>query len=290
MILEHVPDALVYHSPGPSNPDLRIRSLGTAGFVLEGAQRTIVIDPFVSRPGLLRTGLRPLVPDEAAIARVIPRADEVLIGHAHHDHVLDGPSLCAQTGARFIGAPAACNVARAAGLPEAQIVETLGAETIDCGAGQVRGLPSRHGKVYLGRVTLPGDIPTPPPWPPRFFHLRHGQVLNWLVELAGVRVVHIDSADFIAEELQTAQADVLCLCAIGRKHRPNYAAEAIRLVQPRWVIPCHWDWFFDPFDRGDRMLPFVDLAGFAEEIRSASAEPVILKTGGVLEVRARSSS
>jgi L-ascorbate metabolism protein UlaG (beta-lactamase superfamily) len=283
-MLRKVPDRLVYSGSSPGQTRLSIRSIGAAGFVFEGAQRTIVVDPFISRPGLLRTGLCPLVPDEAAIARVIPRADEVLVGHAHHDHVMDAPSLCAQTGARFIGGPDACNVARAAGLTEAQIVQTVGGDRIACGSGSVLGLPSRHGKVYLGRVTLPGNITEPPPWPPRFFHLRHGLVLNWLIELAGLKIVHIDSADFIPESLADAQADVLCLCAIGRRHRPNYAAEAIAIVQPKWVIPCHWDWFFDPFDRGDRMLPFVDLEGFVAEIRDAGAEPVVLRTGGCLEL------
>ena len=47
-----------------------------------------------------------------------PRANDVLVGHAHHDHVLDAPEVCRHTGARFIGGPDACQVARAAGLPE----------------------------------------------------------------------------------------------------------------------------------------------------------------------------
>jgi L-ascorbate metabolism protein UlaG (beta-lactamase superfamily) len=285
-MLEIIPEELLHRVEVSEDADLRIRFLGTAGFVFEGAGRTIVVDPFITRPGLLQTIFKPLVPDLPAIAGEIPAADDVLIGHAHHDHVMDGPALCAQTGARFIGAPSACNVARAAGLPETQIIETLGEETIECGRGRVRGLPSLHGKVYLGQVALPGLISEPPAWPPRFFHLRHGRVLNWFVDLAGVRVVHIDSADFIAQSLEGLQADVLCLCAIGRKHRPDYAAEAIRILRPRWVIPCHWDWFFDPFSGPSRLLPFVDLAGFAREIQEAGAEPVVLPTGGAFGVQA----
>ena len=67
---------------------------------MQHAQHTVVLDPYVSRPGLLATGLRPLRPDAELIRRVIPRADDVLVGHAHHDHVLDAPELCRQTGAR----------------------------------------------------------------------------------------------------------------------------------------------------------------------------------------------
>ena len=44
-------------------------------------------------------------------------------------------------------------------------------------------------------------------------------------------VVHIDSADFIEQELQGRQADIVCLCAIGRKYRPNYVKDVVRLAE-----------------------------------------------------------
>ena len=37
--------------------------LGTAGFVIRAAQRTFVLDPFLSRPGLLTTAFGRLLPD-----------------------------------------------------------------------------------------------------------------------------------------------------------------------------------------------------------------------------------
>jgi L-ascorbate metabolism protein UlaG (beta-lactamase superfamily) len=276
MLFRPVPPALFHRAAPPLGAKLRLRYLGTAGFVVELAGRTLVLDPFVTRPGLWATATRPLVPDEALVARTIPRADDVLIGHAHHDHVLDAPALCHRTGARLIGSRAACNVGRAAGLPASQLVETEGREDIASGAVTVRGLPSRHGRVYFNRVTLPGDIPVPPPWPPRVRDLRHGLVLNWLVSGDGLRLVHVDSADFIDEELADIGADVLCLCAIGRHHRPGYTETIIGLLRPKIVIACHWDWFFAPLDAEPRLLPGVDLPGFCDEIRAAGAEPVVL--------------
>ncbi len=275
-VLEPYDDALSFRGPLPRAPRLSLSYLGTAGFVLEAAARTLVIDPFVTRPGLLTTLTRPLVPDARAIRRWIPRADDVLVGHAHHDHVLDAPELCRQTGARLIGSRAVCNVGRAAGLPRAQLVETAGRETIQSGALSIRGLPSRHGKVFLGRVGLPGDIPVPPRWPPRVGELRHGLVLNWVVQAPGATVVHIDSADFIDQELAGVTCDVLCLCAIGRAYRPRYVERAVSLLKPRFVVACHWDWFLTPLDRPALLLPGVDLPGFSREIRAAGAEPVVL--------------
>lgn len=278
-------DPRLYTAPvDEPNATVTLRYLGTAGFVVTSGQHTVVLDPYVSRPGLLAS-LRPLVPDADLIARLLPRANDVVVGHAHHDHVLDAPTLCAQTGARFIGSPSACNVARAAGLPETQLVETLGREDIPTGTGTLRGIPSRHGRVYFGRVTLPGTIEQPPPWPPRIFHLKHGQVLNWLLDLGGVRMVHVDSADFIEQEMASIRrADIACLCAIGRKYRPGFVRQAVELLQPRYVMACHWDWFLTPYDAPPRLLPGVDLPGFIDEVRAAGATPIITPFEGTVRL------
>lgn len=267
---------LRHRAPPPPNPAISLRYLGTAGFVVEHAGHTVVIDPYVSRPTAWQTVAGPLVPDEAAIARYIPRADDVFIGHAHHDHILDAPSLCKRTGARLIGSPAACMVGRAAGLPEAQLVATLGREDLRSGPFVARGLPSLHGRVFFNRIPLAGDIPAPPGWPPRLRELRHGLVLNWALEAGGLRLVHIDSADFIDAELEGQGCDILCLCAIGRHSRPGYTEAALRLLKPRWVVPCHWDLFFGPLSLPPVELPGCDLAGFVEEIRGFGATPVVL--------------
>ena len=126
---------------------LQVTYLGTAGFVLQDARRVVVLDPYVSRPGP-RALLAPLVPDVALIRATIPTADDVVVGHAHYDHILDAPDLCKQTGARLIGSRSAIMVGRGAGLPEAQLRATEGREDIASGPWTVRGLPSRHGRVF----------------------------------------------------------------------------------------------------------------------------------------------
>lgn len=257
-----------------SAPTLDIRYLGTAGFVISDGRHTVVLDPYVTRPDLLTSLTQPLVPDTALIARLIPEADDVLIGHAHHDHILDGPDLCKQTGARLIGSSSTVQVGIAAGLPPTQLVETAGREDIASGPWTLRGFPSRHGKIF-GRIPFPGDLHTPPPWPPRMHQLKHGLVLNWLVDTGRFKVMHIDSADFIDEELAGHACDIVCLCAIGRQARPNYVRDVVRLLKPAWVIPCHWDTMITPVEAAPELIPGVDLDGFLEEIRAAGARPLL---------------
>jgi L-ascorbate metabolism protein UlaG (beta-lactamase superfamily) len=274
----YVPPA--HHGEGGGEP-VELTYLGTAGFVIKGRERTLVLDPYVSRPNLRETFTRELLPDRELIHRLLPHADDVLVGHAHYDHVLDSPALCQQTGARLIGSRAVAMVGRAAGLPESQIVETAGREDIASGAWTIRGLPSRHGRVF-GRIPIPGDITEPPPWPPRVRDLKHGLVLNWLVDTGGLRIMHIDSADYIPAELAGLKVDVICLCAIGRQYRPNYVAEVIGLLKPRWVVPCHWDTMMTPVEDEPDLIPGVDIPGFIEEIRAEGAIPLFTPMLGKL--------
>lgn len=280
-LLRPVPQHLWTPDTHPDAP-VRMRYLGTAGFVVESGDHTLVIDPYVTRPGLRTVATDRLVPHRALIERVIPRADDVLIGHSHFDHILDAPALCERTGARLIGSSDTANVARAAGLAESQIVATEGREDIATRSGHVRGLPSDHGRVYFNRVPLRGRITEPPPWPPRYTDLPHGLVLNWYVEIGGVRIVHIDSAEFFEEELQDVQADVVCLCAIGRQYRPNYVADAVRLLRPKMIVACHWDYFFTQYHAEPLCLPGVDLQGFVNEVRKEGVTPVVLPFDGML--------
>ncbi len=275
-------DPALYHRDDGAGA-LRLKWLGTAGFILDAPSRTVVLDPYVSRPGVA-AHLGRLRSDEALVERLIPQADEVLIGHSHYDHILDAPSVCRRTGARLIGSPATCHVGRAAGLPEHQLVATLGGEDIPCGDELVaHGLPSNHGRAYLNRVPLAGDITEPPEWPPHAWDLRHGQVLNWWIRGHGVSVVHVDSAEFFTETFERVGAhgcDVLCLCAIGRRYRPRYVEEAVRLLKPRYVVPCHWDYFLRPYDEEPRQLPQADVEGFLDELRAVGAEARLLPIGG----------
>lgn len=271
-------------SSSSTTQKVKMRYLGTAGFIVEGDGHILAIDPFVSRPRLREMPFR-LKPKRKLIDEVIPHhVDDVLIGHAHYDHVLDAPYLCHRTGARLIGSPSTVNVGRAAGLPECQLVSTNGNEVIESGPSLVKGLPSLHGKILGGRVPLPGNIESPPSWPPKLRELRHGQVLNWYIEIAGLKIVHIDSADFIDEELAGHSADVVCLCAIGRQYRPNYVETVVEKLQPKYIIPCHWDWLFTPYYAKTKYHPKIDLPGFIKEISSLGCTPVVLPFDGEFRI------
>ena len=87
-----------------------LRWLGAAGFSLEHGQSTLLFDPFLSRYGLLATAVKRLRPWEEVLRREIPRADDILVGHAHYDHALDAPPIALRTGATIYGSRSTANL------------------------------------------------------------------------------------------------------------------------------------------------------------------------------------
>ena len=270
---------------GDTQGEHTLRWTGVAGFTLTNAQKTLVIDPFVTRTGLMKTAFGRLSPDKALLREWYPSADSVLVGHAHYDHVLGAPELCMQTGATLYGCSSTANVARGYGLPEDQIVTVVPDQEVKLAHGRAKALPSQHGKFLMGRGGYPsGTIDEPLRWPPKVGEMKHGQVFTWWAEWGGLRIVHVDSADYDTARMKQVDADVVCLCAIGRHYRPGFTREILEATRPKYVVPCHWDHFFMPFDAPTRQLPTVDVEGFVEEIESCGFTSVLLPIGGSLGI------
>ncbi len=258
---------------------VRLRWLGTACWVLETDTTTVVIDPFVSRPRATRVVFRKLVPDILEIARRFPRkVDAVVCGHSHYDHVMDGPALAAATGARFIGSGTAIHLARAAGLPDSQLtVATRVGTTVRVGDVEIQFVPSLHGRFLFRRFYLAdGELTEPPALPAHASTYKMGGAFGVIVRTKGVTVYHNGSADLIDAELGGARADVLLVGLAGRKGTRDYLGRLVRALEPALVIPTHHDAFFSPLDEGLRLLPGIDLEGFASEVHALASRATVL--------------
>jgi len=81
------------------------------GYQFEASGHALLVDPYFTRAGLTAVALQQRIePNEARIAfglqHVRPRADAVLVTHAHFDHLLDVPEIMRQTNARLVASNA----------------------------------------------------------------------------------------------------------------------------------------------------------------------------------------
>lgn len=257
---------------------VRVRWLGTAGHVIEGANTTLLLDPFVSRPSPAATLLRPLRSDAQEIARHTPRkVDGVFTGHSHFDHLLDAPAIAMRTGALLAGSRTTCSFALAEGVPRERLFEVpASGATVTVGDAKVTFVPSLHGRIALGRVPFAGEVTSPPRLPARLHEYKMGGAFGLLVEIDGVRIYHNGSADLIDAEVAGLRADVMLVGLAGRRATPGYLPRLLSALSPAIVVPTHHDSFFAPLDRGPRLLPGVDFGGFLAEVADVAPRARVL--------------
>jgi L-ascorbate metabolism protein UlaG (beta-lactamase superfamily) len=296
---------LAWSDPLPAG--LRLTWLGTAGYRLECEGTTLLVDPYVTRLPLGRFLRRQVTrPDPDAIARWIDRADAILIGHTHFDHALDAPAIAAATGCAVYGsrslahlmaltgqaarAPATAkpeppyrDTTRAASAARVVIVEPY--RTYAIGPFEVQFVPSRHSRLGLGlTVPMGGELTcehldelTPQAY-------RCGQVWGIHIAVNGVRIYHQGSADLVDDAIRPEHRGVdYFLCGIaGRRFTPRYVERVLARLEPRAVVPSHYDNFFRPLDAPLDFALDANLTGFADEVRAVSADFAIetLSPGG----------
>ena len=94
--------------------------LGCATFRLQVDDTVIMLDAYIDRV--------PLAPDVGLSAADISRADAVLVGHSHFDHIAGAEVIAANTRAPVIGSNESARVLLEAGISEDQLLRSQGGE------------------------------------------------------------------------------------------------------------------------------------------------------------------
>ena len=249
---------------------LEMRWLGVAGIELRVNKQILVIDPFVTRPPFRRMWCGRIRSDSALAAATVPHGDFVLVTHAHWDHVMDVPAIIEQTRATAYGSTNTCRILTILGVPEEHLHEIKVGDQLTLGMFQVAILQAEHGLV-LGRPFATGSL-APNLHPPlRMRDYRMDTCFSFLIEVDGLRFL-----DWSSEQVHLAPlADVLFVKPL---QKPAYYETLLGVVQPRVVIPIHWDDFMRPLSQPLRPmlkpprlafqpLARVDLTAFSQLIK-----------------------
>ncbi len=267
---------------------LELEWLGTAGFRLSYGGFDLLIEPYVSRQ-TLRAMLpkRALLSDAATLERFVPHADAVLVGHTHFDHAVDVPALARRDDCKVYGSTSLRTLMGLYGQVEHSVVAEPG-RVYELGPFEVTFIESLHSKLALGlAVPMDGELTCD--------HLdglsagayRSGQVYGIHIAVAGVTFYHQGSANLIDELVVHRGVDYFLAGIAGRGFTPHYAKRILSRLEPRIVIPQHFDDFFRPLDGEMGFSLNVNLGGFVEEVRRVSRdfevrtlEPLRVVSGG----------
>ena len=218
---------------------------GHATVSIHTADSKLVIDPFFS--------------DNPHFVGSIDdiEADYILVTHGHYDHVADLIGLAERTGAMCI-----------ATFEIASFLESQGLNTspqhIGGGAHYSFGYVKLTAALHGGMVNLPGAE--------GFTTLPAGILINFN---SGERFYHAgDTALLTDMELLKGKVDVAVL-PIGDRFTmgPDDAVTAVEFIEPKVVIPCHYD-TWPPIEQ--------DAAAFAAKVGDR-AKVQVMAPGDILD-------
>jgi L-ascorbate metabolism protein UlaG (beta-lactamase superfamily) len=197
----------------------------------------------------------------------------VLIGHTHFDHALDAPAFARRFGCDVSGSDSLAHLMALHGLGSV-VVEP--GRTYELGPFAVRFVPSRHAKLILGRrVPFDGPLTCDELHGLAPHAYRCGPVYGIRIEVAGIALYHQGSADLDDAALAREPVDVFLAGIAGRDRTPRYWERILPRLDPRVVVPAHYDDFFRPLHRGLRVPRAMRLDAVPEEIRAVSGDATV---------------
>jgi L-ascorbate metabolism protein UlaG (beta-lactamase superfamily) len=101
---------------------------------------------------------------------------------------------------------------------------------------------------------------------------RCGAVYGIRIEVGGVSLYHQGSADLDDRELRDEPVDVFLAGVAGRSVTPRYWERILPRLDPRVIVPTHYDDFFAPLGRPPAMVRGVRLADVPDEVRQVARD------------------
>jgi hypothetical protein len=130
--------------PMPTGDVVVLRWLGTANYELAYHGKIVIMDTFYDRPA--RTASLGFTVGD------VKKADVILVGHAHSDHISDIAPVAAQTGAPVVGSAITTAAAVELGVPKTQTLTVVGNETLHYGDITIRPTHIIHSTIEAGLI------------------------------------------------------------------------------------------------------------------------------------------
>ena len=234
---------------------MKVKWYGTATLVFSAEGKTILFDPF------------------SPMNRELPRPDlselagcgDIFITHGHFDHLIDVPQVVAAGGGPVFCSEVAAETLLREGVDIRDITVLQPGKPVERGPFKVTAFKGEHIRFDLKLILqtlfnrrvisyrrnlgalLKGAVRYP-----------KGEVLVFLIEAAGKRVLHLGSLSLDEDERYPEEVDILTIPYQGRSDLVSYALPFIRRIQPKTIYLHHFDDSFPPVSSPVEVQPFVD--------------------------------
>jgi L-ascorbate metabolism protein UlaG (beta-lactamase superfamily) len=260
--------------PAPRNPQtLALRWTGYSNFEMVYNGQILLLDAYIDRGSFFAPlGFK---------AADVKKADAILIGHGHTDHMSDAASIAIRTGALVAGAPVTTEKLLTQNVDPKQIrtVHGKGGEVLKFRGFQVEPILGRHGeppREVTATIAKALDAVTTPLTPEQEAErtlirqrgtsdrrvLAEGTIAYLITLDNGFRIIFRDSGGTVTDYERSAMQKVgrvdVAVAAVSAAYLPTItsqrALEYMRAYKPDVYIPAHHDSEFQDLWRSTEPL------------------------------------
>ncbi|MBO8138318.1 MAG: metal-dependent hydrolase [Desulfotomaculum sp.] len=224
---------------------MKITFLGHAGFILEGTSTKVVIDPFITGNPTAKADVKNI------------QADYILVTHGHGDHLGDAVKIARQNDSMVVSVFEVANYCMRKGV-KAHPMHIGGSHNF--GDIKIKLTQALHGSS-IGGESGPAEY--------------LGNPCGFIVELDGIKIYHAGDTGLFGDMELIGRLNNLdaALLPIGDNFTMGIddAVEAVKMLNPRIVIPMHYNTF-----------PLIeqDPEDFKQKVDSTNSAKVIILNPG----------
>lgn len=255
--------------------DVQLEWLGVSTFRLTLGSLVVFLDAYVDRV--------PAAPPVGVTSAEVERADYILVGHSHFDHLFGAATIATNTGATLVGSYESIRLMSDAGIGESQLMAVSGGEPVQLSEDvRVHVFPSLHSCIWSSSARADeeclGDLGVSHQERLERLAVRQasrtdeavlahlaaagpaprgdGGALAYLIETPEGSIFWKDTSGHWSSLLGRVRPDVAILAASGRGNvdgepvqgsLADFVAVEVGMLAPRRVLLCHHDNWMPPF-------------------------------------------
>lgn len=233
---------------------MEIRWYGTAALAFAAGGKTALFDPFLPMNRSLP------VPDLAELAD----HGDIFITHGHFDHLIDVPRVAAAGGGPVFCSKTAAETLVREGVKIKNITVIKPGDIVERGPFRITPFRGKHIRFDTGLILQTlfnrrviqyrSDLG---PLLGRARRYPAGEVLIYLIEVEGRRVLHLGSLNLDENERYPERVDVLTIPCQGRSDLSSHVLPFIRRLRPEIIYLHHFDDSFPPLSSAVDVAPFI---------------------------------
>ena len=246
----------------------------TTSFITDGST-VLSFDPFVTHPSYLDFLFnREIATDPKLVANWfkkgnIKKIDAIFVNHSHFDHILDVLPFHDLNKANVYGTLSTVNYSLGQGIDKKYLKQVGHRDKFEFGKFKLTTLKALHSPHVLDITLFDGEMKKPTKKRMKIWNMLTGGSRFYYFEHPSGNIFYhpIARKSPYIKNYSKYKADILFLGIAARVDTADQIEKVIKPINPKVIIPLHWDNFYEPLQENPPHLPTVNMEEWMATIK-----------------------